>query len=358
MRGDVYMSNVTKAVIETASLNLRGTLIDDGWFQHLRYESGKPNMNAILILAEILYWYKPIVVKDEVTGEILRYEKKFKADKLQKTYEALGDRFGLTKRQAKAACDFLKEKGLITVEFRTIELENGLKLSNVMYVEPIVENIKKISSMHSIHNVDPITLECNTLLHSNVTGYAPECKTNTKTTTKTTNKNKEIYISEPRTDVLNETKDNELIAEDSLEDNSPYQDSDIPDLDSNVNLPSLDKEALEVFSLFPRQDSDLVEFILEYRKLRFKYSKEYLTLIIDRYKKSKELKGENIYHKPENFFRCGEYKNYLDENWENTLDECNKIAAMRRQKPSAKKSGSNEPQVSCEWDQQLKDLDW
>ena len=37
MRGDVYMGNVTKAVIETASLNLRGTLIDNGWFQHLKY---------------------------------------------------------------------------------------------------------------------------------------------------------------------------------------------------------------------------------------------------------------------------------------------------------------------------------
>ena len=129
-------------------------------------------------------------------------------------------------------------------------------------------------------------------------------------------------------------------------------------LDKEKEILTIDKEALEFYKLLPRQDGDIVEFILEYRKLRSKYSKEYLELIIDRYKKSKELKGENVYHRPENFFKYGEYKKYLDENWENTLDECNKIAAMRRQKPSAKKSGSNEPQVSCEWDQQLKDLDW
>lgn len=129
-------------------------------------------------------------------------------------------------------------------------------------------------------------------------------------------------------------------------------------LDKEEEILTIDKEALEFYKLLPRQDGDIVEFILEYRKLRSKYSKEYLELIIDRYKKSKELKGENVYHRPENFFKYGEYKKYLDKNWENTLDECNKIVAMRRQKPSAKKSGSNEPQVSCEWDQQLKDLDW
>lgn len=40
--------------------------------------------------------------------QVLGYKKKFKKDKLQKTYEALGERFGLSKRQAKLACDYLE----------------------------------------------------------------------------------------------------------------------------------------------------------------------------------------------------------------------------------------------------------
>lgn len=161
-------------------------------------------------------------------------------------------------------------------------------------------------------------------------------KTIPEITIETTNKNK-IYIGDEGTNVLNKSKDNLLVTEDN-----PSSD--------------LDSEALEFYKLMPRQDGDLVEFILEYRKLRSKYSKEYLVLIIDRYKKSKELKGENIYHRPDNFFKSKEYVKYLDENWESILAECNKIAVGRQRKHS--KKHPNEPQVSDEWDEQLKDLGW
>jgi len=129
-------------------------------------------------------------------------------------------------------------------------------------------------------------------------------------------------------------------------------------LDKEKEILTIDKEALEFYKLLPRQDGDIVEFILEYRKLRSKYSKEYLELIIDRYKKSKELKGENVYHRPENFFKYGEYKKYLDENWDSTLEECRKMAQNKHFNRSSNKIGSNEPQVTDEWDKQLKDLGW
>ena len=93
-------------VLEMKNLNIEGNVIDNGWIENLRYDNGKPNMNAIMILSEIVYWYKPTLVRDEITGEVKGYKKKFKADKLQKSYEALGDRIGITKRQATACCDF------------------------------------------------------------------------------------------------------------------------------------------------------------------------------------------------------------------------------------------------------------
>ena len=63
---------ITKEVI--------GNGTDDRWFQELTFENGKPNLAACLILAEIRYWYTPTEVKDEHTGNIIGFKKKFKSD--------------------------------------------------------------------------------------------------------------------------------------------------------------------------------------------------------------------------------------------------------------------------------------
>ena len=142
-------------------ISLEGNLIDSGWIENLKYENGKTNLNAVMILSEIVYWYRPVEIRDESTGAVLGYKKKFKKDKLQKTYEALGERFGLSKRQAKLACDYLKEKGIITVEFRTIKTSQG-RVPNVMFVEPVIEELKKITGVNRSVNVGYPTIECNT----------------------------------------------------------------------------------------------------------------------------------------------------------------------------------------------------
>ncbi|MBK5492226.1 DNA replication protein DnaD [Bacillus sp. TH13] len=177
-------------VMKIARINLRGNTMDQGWFKHLTLDNGKPYMVAITILSEIFYWYKPTEIQDEKTNEI-RYKQKFKADKLQKSYQQLADSFGFTKRQVLEACKYLLKKKLITIEFRTI-IVNSTRLNNVMYVEPIAENIQKISILYQ----DPITLESDTLPHykegvsHTKKGEAPtlERGTNTEITTENTTK--------------------------------------------------------------------------------------------------------------------------------------------------------------------------
>ncbi|MGG1339729.1 conserved phage C-terminal domain-containing protein [Bacillus toyonensis] len=175
-------------VMKIARINLRGNTMDQGWFKHLTLENGKPYMVAITVLSEIFYWYKPTEICDEKTNDI-HYKQKFKADKLQKSYQQLADSFGFTKRQVLEACRYLLKRKLISIEFRTI-IVNGTRLNNVMYVEPIVENIEKISILYQ----DPITSESDTLPHYNEggshteKGEAPSLErgTNTKITTKIT----------------------------------------------------------------------------------------------------------------------------------------------------------------------------
>jgi DnaD/phage-associated family protein len=178
---------MNKQVKEIGQINLRGNIFDHGWFEYLKLENGKPNMIAITILGEIVYWYKPTEERDEETNEVI-YKQKFKADMLQKSYQQLADSFGFTKRQVKDACDYLKEKNLLHIEFRTI-MVNGVPHNNVMYVEPISENVRIISKLY--HPDTPVTLERRRVVRSNVTGsydkteQAPtiERKTNTKSTT-------------------------------------------------------------------------------------------------------------------------------------------------------------------------------
>lgn len=174
------MNNEGKEIyMQMKSICLEGNLVDNGWIENLKYESGKTNLNAVMILSEIVYWYRPTEVRDEFTGQVIGYKKKFAADKLQMRYEALGNRLGLTKRQVKDACDFLKEKELITVEFRTVETSIG-KLPNIMYIEPIVDNLKMITGInrvshdHQCPDVDHPTSERNT----------PSGKTKDNTTSK------------------------------------------------------------------------------------------------------------------------------------------------------------------------------
>gem|GEM_PF-2398568 len=136
------LKNLPIQVQGVASINRRGNIIDDGWYAHITFaESRHAHLLAIMILGDICYWYTPTVTTDE-RSNVKDYKKKFAADKLQKSYKSLGEKFGVSKRMAQTACYRLKELNLITIEVRDIDDRQGLT-----FLEPVSENIKKISCM-------------------------------------------------------------------------------------------------------------------------------------------------------------------------------------------------------------------
>ena len=188
------MADLNNIVLQIGQMNFRGNVIDHGWFKTLTLDNGKPNMVAISILGEVVYWYKPTEVRDEHSNNV-RYKQKFKADTLPKSYQQFADSFGFTKRQVKDACDYLKDRRLVRIEFRTVFV-NGTRCNNVMFIEPIPEEIQKISILYW-ENGTPPTLERKRVLQPNVppsydkTEEPPtfKRKTNTKITTKNTTEN-------------------------------------------------------------------------------------------------------------------------------------------------------------------------
>lgn len=127
---------------QLSSVAFEGNIIPHTWLKKLVMKDGKPDIVSCLILSEIIYWYRPIVLKNENGETILK--KKYKADLLQKSYEDLSNSLGLTKRQCQDAMVRLEEKKVLKRVFRTIEI-NGLRLSNVLFIEVFVEEIKKLN---------------------------------------------------------------------------------------------------------------------------------------------------------------------------------------------------------------------
>ena len=167
---------------------LTGNITPISWFRNILTASSKPDVVAIILLSDIVYWYTPMMTRDEHTGDVIGIQQKFQADKLQKTYQEYSDIFGFSKNQIKNAIDNLCNQNLITREFRHIKTGSGLAITNVMYIEPIIENIINISnksrSPQKVRGYPPKKLGDIPLKNGGT--YT---KTTTEITTKNTTKN-------------------------------------------------------------------------------------------------------------------------------------------------------------------------
>lgn len=149
---------INPTCMEVTQLNIIGNIHANTWYQYIKIESRKqdketgeykvssrPDFLAIAILADIIYWYK-LTEERSSNGKTTGWRQKFKADKLQKSYQAYADLFGLPKSAIKRAFDQLEKLNLVTREFRNLKVgKDQLPVNNVMFISPVVETIKQIS---------------------------------------------------------------------------------------------------------------------------------------------------------------------------------------------------------------------
>ena len=138
-----------KMLQELENLHLTGNILPPQWLHHLKLPSGKPNVNAAIILSDIVYWYRPVVVRDEYNGKVLGLRKKYAKDLLQRSYNSYAEQYGFTKRQAREAIKYLERKGLINLVFRPISV-NGTIYNNVLFIELNIEKLREISEISLI----------------------------------------------------------------------------------------------------------------------------------------------------------------------------------------------------------------
>lgn len=143
MDGGIYSTGNT-IVDENAKLNISGNVIPQMWYRTIVRDSGKPNLTAIIILADIVYWYKPTEIRDENTGQVISVKKKFKADLLQRSYQQISEQFGISKKEATNAIIFLEKLGVVKRVFRTVNI-NGLVVNNVLFLELNVNRLWQLT---------------------------------------------------------------------------------------------------------------------------------------------------------------------------------------------------------------------
>jgi DNA-binding Lrp family transcriptional regulator len=185
------------------SLNFEGNIVPVEWFNHIKLDNNKPDLISIIILSDILYWYRPTTLRDESSGRISGYKKKFKSDLLQKSYQDLETLFGLSRDQIKDSLQRLEKQGLIKRIFRNLNA-HGMHLTNVMFIQIFPNVIAKITEKSSSLDMrnNPHTPEerSSHLKGKILTGVSPDPHTYTETTPKNSTNNS-FSLKNKRTDL-------------------------------------------------------------------------------------------------------------------------------------------------------------
>ncbi len=180
-------------VDEVGQINFSGNIIPESWYKTIVDENGKPNLLAINILADIVYWYKPSEIRTE-DGQSVTFQKKFAdEDYLQRSYEQLIKKYNCSDSQARRSIKFLEDIGVIRRIFRTITTPNGL-IPNVMFIELIPGVLRELTfppqkNFPDERIADPSLHICRDVSANMITHPDTPAETNTKNTTKNTSKN-------------------------------------------------------------------------------------------------------------------------------------------------------------------------
>lgn len=175
-------------VNKVGKMRFSGNVIPEVWYKTIVSSNGRVNLLAINILADIVYWYRPMEIRDEMTGDVT-WKKKFADDDyLQRNYSKICEKYNVSTKQAREALIVLETLGVVKRHFRTIETEMG-KCPNVMYIELIPETLYKLTYPEPTDESVKTSFPSDKgVFTKKETCPSPEVMTNTKNTTETTTK--------------------------------------------------------------------------------------------------------------------------------------------------------------------------
>ena len=198
------MKKIRKTTIASVdalyNVEFSGNIIPHTWYGTIQTEKGKPDMNAIAILSEILYWHRPREsCGDGDSGETV-LEKRFASDMLQLSYGQLNKKLHLSKAQCRRAMKNLERLGVIKRHLRDLETDAGDRLNNVMFIELFSDRLLQLTfpdeAAPGAKNVTRVSNEMDEVSAFDEPGGIRKDMTNTEISTEITNKDYPSYQSE------------------------------------------------------------------------------------------------------------------------------------------------------------------
>lgn len=203
-----------ESVDDLYGVEFTGNMIPHSWYAAIQTENGRPDLAAISILAEILYWHRPTVERTADDAAVIVLKKKFHADLLQMSYAQIEKKLYLSKDQSRRALENLESLGLIKRHFRTVVKESGDKLGNVMYIELFTQRLLEIT----FPGYDPcwkkptrVSAETDKVIGKNRQACLSEPMTNTKITTEITDIDYSSFYQQEREKVRDQVEYEYLI---------------------------------------------------------------------------------------------------------------------------------------------------
>lgn len=183
-----YEIEKSSIVVSFIDFQLSGNVIPGAWFKTVQ-RNGKAYLLAINLLADVLYWYRPIEERDEKTGKFIGYRKKFKGDVLQRSYSDWAEQFGVSKKQVIDAVRFLCTEKLLTRDVRVLRLPTRT-LGGVTFFSPNKKQIDRASQSIESEEVKTPPLQIYRGTPTKKEGYpsqnvGPCTEITTETTTET-----------------------------------------------------------------------------------------------------------------------------------------------------------------------------
>ena len=184
----ICMKTENVIVNKVGKMRFSGNVIPEVWYKTIVSSNGRVNLLAINILAEIVYWYRPMEIRDEMTGDVT-WKKKFADDDyLQRNYSKICEKYNVSTKQAREALIVLETLGVVKRHFRTIETEMG-KCPNVMYIELIPDALYKLTYPEMTDEDGKTSFPSDKeVFTKKETRPSHEVRTNTKNTTETSTK--------------------------------------------------------------------------------------------------------------------------------------------------------------------------
>jgi len=184
----VNLTTENSIVNAVGKMAFTGNVIPESWYKTVVSANGRVNLLAVNLLGEIVYWYRPMEVRDERSGDVTWVKKFADEEYLQKSYAQICEKYNVSTKQAREALIVLETLGVVKRHFRTIETEMG-KCPNVMYIELIPEALYKLTYPEPTDDNGKTSFPSDKeVFTKKETCPSPEVMTNTKNTTETTTK--------------------------------------------------------------------------------------------------------------------------------------------------------------------------